>query len=217
MQCPECAADVNVLREFCPSCGAVLHRDSPSRQPTRPSGRPDDRLNDNRKKLLIGGGAILLALAALGKLSLPGIPIHVDIDDDRDRRGPALVEAQQLYEAYRDDEDSAAKKYDGREMVVTGEFLRNVPDGYGSLDMRLKTSNPEAPLGIDLAGIAIDDAKKLRPGQRVTVSCQGMGGGGDDPWVRECAIQSVADGGIAPPAAPAPPAPPPPPATEDDG
>jgi hypothetical protein len=209
MKCPECAADVNVLREFCPSCGAVLHRDSPARRPARPSGRPSDQLNDNRKKLLIGGGAILLALAALGKLSLPGIPIHVDIDNDR--KGPALVEAQQVYEAYRDDEDAAAKRFADREMVVTGEFLRIVPDGYGSLDMRLKTSNPEAPLGIDLAGIAIEDAKKLRPGQRVTVSCQGMGGGGDDPWVRECAIQSAADAPSGVPAPPAPPAPPPPP------
>ena len=209
MKCPECAADVNVLREFCPSCGAVLHRDSPARRPARPSGRPSDQLNDNRKKLLIGGGAILLALAALGKLSLPGIPIHVDIDNDR--KGPALVEAQQVYEAYRDDEDAAAKRFADREMVVTGEFLRIVPDGYGSLDMRLKTSNPEAPLGIDLAGIAIEDAKKLRPGQRVTVSCQGMGGGGDDPWVRDCAIQSAADAPSGVPSPPAPPAPPSPP------
>ena len=212
MKCPECAADVNVLREFCPSCGAVLHRDSPARRPASPSGRPSDQLNDNRKKLLIGGGAILLGLAALGKLSLPGIPIHVNIDNDR--KGPALVEAQQIYEAYRDDERSAEKRFADREMVVTGEFLRIVPDGYGSLDMRLKTSNPEAPLGIDLAGIAIDDAKKLRPGQRVTVSCQGMGGGGDDPWVRDCAIQSAADAPSGVPTPPAPPAPPAPPGSD---
>ena len=213
MKCPECAADVNVLREFCPSCGAVLHRDSPARRPAGPSGRPSDQLKDNRKKLLIGGGAILLGLAALGKLSLPGIPIHVKIDNDR--KGPALVEAQQIYEAYRDDERSAEKRFADREMVVTGEFLRIVPDGYGSLDMRLKTSNPEAPLGIDLAGIAIDDAKKLRPGQRVTVSCQGMGGGGDDPWVRDCAIQSAADAPSGVPTPPAPPAPPAPPGGDE--
>ena len=191
----------------------MLHRDSPARRPAGRSGRPSDQLNDNRKKLLIGGGAILLALAALGKLSLPGIPIHVNIDNDR--KGPALVEAQQVYEAYRDDEDAAAKRFADREMVVTGEFLRIVPDGYGSLDMRLKTSNPEAPLGIDLAGIAIDDAKKLRPGQRVTVSCQGMGGGGDDPWVRDCAIQSAAEAPSGVPAPPAPPAPPPPPGGDE--
>jgi hypothetical protein len=91
VKCPECAADVNVLREFCPSCGAVLHRDSPSRQPAGPSGRPGDQLNDNRKKLLIGGGAILLALAALGKLSLPGIPIHVDIDQGTSAGGSAAA------------------------------------------------------------------------------------------------------------------------------
>ena len=128
-----------------------------------------------------------------------------------------MVEAQQVYDAYREDAEAAAKRFAGREMVVSGEFLRIVPDGYGSLDMRLKTSNPEAPLGVDLAGIAIDDAKKLSPGQRVTVSCQGMGGGGDDPWVRE--LRDSAGGGrrqricrsarsVPAPPAPTPPAPP---------
>ena len=136
------------------------------------------------------------------------------------RKGPAVVEAQQVYQAYRDDADSAAKRFGDREMVVSGEFLRIVPDGYGSLDMRLKTSNPEAPLGIDVAGIAIEDAKKLRPGQRVTVSCQRMGGGGDDLWVQECAIQPGAAKSagraspLRPPRPPPPPAPAPQPAAE---
>ncbi|MNC88811.1 hypothetical protein D3C83_46730 [compost metagenome] len=78
-------------------------------------------------------------------------------------------------------------------MVVSGEFLRIVPDGYGSLDLRLKTSNPEAQLGIDVAQLAIEDAKQLRPGQRVTVSCQQMGSGGDELWVQDCAIQHAGD------------------------
>ena len=171
-------------------------------------GRSTEELQGNRKKFLIGGAAVVLALAVMGKISLP---IH--IDTDRDRRGPAVVEAQQLYEAYREDPGGAAKRFGGREMVVSGEFLRIVPDGYGSLDMRLRTSNPEIPIGVDLAGIAIEDAKKLQPGQRVTVSCQGMGGGGDDPWVRECAIQPAAQS-IGPPAPPPPPPAPPPPNSE---
>jgi len=174
-------------------------------------GRSTEELHSNRKKFLIGGAAILAVLAVMGKLSLPGIPVHIDIDNDR--KGPAIVEAQQVYDAYREDPESAARRFADREMVVSGEFLRNVPDGYGSLDMRLKTSNPDSPLGVDLAGIAIDDAKKLSPGQRVTVSCQGMGGGGDDPWVRECAVQPTAN--AVPPAAP--PAPPPPPAPAAPG
>jgi hypothetical protein len=209
VKCPECATDVPVLREFCPNCGAPLHRDSPALRPSAPAERSNGDLLANRKRILIGGGAVLLVLAALGKLSLPGIPIHINVDDDR--KGPAVVEAQQVYEAYREDPGSAARRFADREMVVSGEFLRNVPDGYGSLDMRLKTSNPDAPLGIDLAGIAIEDARKLKPGQRVTVSCQGMGGGGDDPWVRECAVQPTAEPGNAVPAPPAPPPPPAPP------
>ena len=73
------------------------------------------------------------------------------------------------------DPRAAAGRFDNREMVVSGEFLRIVPDGYGSLDLRLKTSNPDEQLGIDVAQLAIEDAKQLRPGQRVTVSCQHMG------------------------------------------
>ena len=175
-------------------------------------GRSDEDLHANRKRFLIGGAALLLVLAMWGKLSLP---VHINIDDGR--KGPAVLEAQQVYDAYREDAPSAAKRFRGREMVVSGEFLRTVPDGYGSLDMRLKTSNPDAPLGVDLAGIAIEDAKKLNPGQRVTVSCKRMAGGRDNPWLQDCAIQSAADSGGVPapppsPSVPAAPPPPPPPA-----
>jgi hypothetical protein len=85
-------------------------------------------------------------------------------------------------------------------MVVSGEFLRIVPDGYGSLDLRLKTSYPDEPLGIDVAQLALEDARQLRPGQRVTVSCQQMGGGGDELWVQDCAIQPTDDGSAPEPA-----------------
>jgi hypothetical protein len=68
-----------------------------------------------------------------------------------------------------------------------------VPDGYGSLDLRLKTSDPEEQLGIDVVDLAIEDARQLRPGQRVTVSCQRMGSGGDELWVQDCAIQPTDD------------------------
>ena len=210
MQCRECGADVPVLREFCPNCGAPTHSSYPKHRREARSGRTEEELRSNRKTILIGGGAILLALAAVGKFGLDGPSIH--IDTDHGKKAPAIVEAPQVVDAYREDEEEAAGRFDGREMVVSGEFLRIVPDGFGSLDMRLKSSDPDHPLGVDLAGLAIEDAKKLKVGQRVTVSCQGMGGGGADPWLRECAITPTADppGISAPPAPPAPPPPPPP-------
>ena len=79
-----------------------------------------------------------------------------------------------------------------------------MPDGYGSLDLRLRTSDPEEPLGIDVAQVALEDARQLRPGQRVTVSCQQMGSGGDELWVQDCAIQFEGDAPL-PPSAPSPP------------
>jgi hypothetical protein len=151
-------------------------------------------------------GAALLGL---------GVVSQVDWDDD-DRSsgqvwapGPVTIEAEALQQAYEDDPDAAEERFGGREMVVSGEFLRIVPDGYGSLDLRLKTSDPDKQLGIDVADLAIEDAKKLVPGQRVTVSCQGMGSGADELWVRECAIQPGAEAVPAPPEAPEPPEAPP--------
>ena len=210
MRCPECAADVPPLREFCPNCGAATDPRLRERLQNRPGTRPPEELKRNRKTVLIGAAALLLALGIGGRLSWPGHIIHVESRDRHEPKGPVSIEADQLYRAYRDDPDSAAKRFGDREMVVSGEFIRIVPDGWGSLDLRLKTSNPERPLGIDVAQLALDDAKKLRPGQRVTVSCQRMGTGGDVLWVRDCAIQPTAGGSAAPapPASPSPPAPP---------
>jgi hypothetical protein len=152
-----------------------------------------------RKAVLIGGAAVLLTLGAAGQLSWPwsGPAINVNSDEPARPRGPVTIEADELHKAYQDNPDGAAERFAGREMVVSGEFLRIVPDGYGSLDLRLKTSNPDEQLGIDVAQLAIEDAKQLRPGQRVTVSCQQMGGGGDELWVQDCAIQF--EGDVAPP------------------
>jgi hypothetical protein len=172
--------------------------------------RPSDGTKHSRKAAVVGGVvAVLLALGFAGQfgwLSLnPAISIRSDSRDER--RGPVTIDAEELAKAYRDDPEAAARRYGNREMVVSGEFLRIVPDGYGSLDLRLKTSSPDGPLGVDVAQVAIEDAKQLRPGQRVTVSCQQMGSGGDELWVQDCAIQQTGDTAQSPPAPPAPPPP----------
>src|SRR5690242_4218717 len=109
-------------REFCPECDAptdpqLLARWRSARGAPEP-GRSTEELHSNRKKVLIGGAGLLFVLAVMGKLSLPGFPVHIDIDDDR--KGPAVVEAQQVYDAFREDEGAAAKRFAGREMVVSG-------------------------------------------------------------------------------------------------
>lgn len=154
----------------------------------------------------MGGAAILLALGVAGQFAWPWTDSAASIGSaSRDQpRGPVTIEADQLQKAYQDNPEAAARRFGNREMVVSGEFLRIVPDGYGSLDLRLKTSSPDGPLGVDVAQVAIEDAKQLRPGQRVTVSCQQMGSGGDELWLQDCAIQQTGD--VARPALP--PAPP---------
>jgi hypothetical protein len=169
--------------------------------------RPAEGPQGIRKTVLIGGAAVLLALGVAGQFAWPwsGPAPGIEADANARPRGPVTIEADQLHRAYRDDPAEAEARFDGREMVVSGEFLRIVPDGYGSLDLRLKTSDPEEPLGIDVTQLAIEDAKQLLPGQRVTVSCQQMGAGGDELWVRDCAIQRGGDA-AAPSPTPSPPA-----------
>jgi len=170
------------------------------------NGRPPEGRKGIRKAVLVGGGAMLLALGVAGQFAWPwsGPAIEIESDAQARPRGPVTIEADQLHRAYRDDPDAAAERFDGREMVVSGEFLRIVPDGYGSLDLRLKTSDPEEPLGVDVAQIAIEEAKQLVPGQRVTVSCQQMGTGGDELWVQDCAIQLGGDAAPRPSTSSAP-------------
>jgi hypothetical protein len=207
VRCPDCSADVSALREFCPRCGAALDPGVRRSLLRGPGGRPADGRKGGGKAVLIGGAAaILLAFGVAGQVAGPWSDSPVT-DQRSQPRGPVTIEAEALHQAYADDPRAAAERFGNREMVVSGEFLRIVPDGYGSLDLRLKTSNPDEQLGIDVAQLAIEDAKQLRPGQRVTVSCQHMGSGGDQLWLQDCAIQQT--GGVAPPP-PAPPAPPPP-------
>lgn len=219
VRCAECGAEVPILREFCTNCGAPTDPGLRQRRQQLGQGqRTDGELKSNRKNILIAAAA-LLGLAVVGNS-------WFDFDsDDRpaiaaldEQRGPVTIEADELYQAYRDNPEGAAERFGGREMVVSGEFLRIVPDGYDSLDLRLATSNPEAQVGVDLAQLAIEDGKKLVPGQRVTVSCQGMGEGGDELWVRDCAIQPMAETLAAPvpPSEPTAPAPPAAPAAEDN-
>ena len=221
MRCSNCGADVNPLREYCPSCGASAHSrlsGAPRRSPD-PSGRPPEELQRNRKTVLAVVGGILVLTVAFGSFRPFGHrlnfgPGHVTIDTGNTPRGPVTIDAEQFYQAYQRDPSAADDRFRNREMVVTGEFVRTVPDGYGSIDMRFRTSNPEAPLGVDLDRVSVDGATKLEPGQQVTVSCRGVGRTGEEHWLRDCIIQPPAETpakpGAGPPAV-APPAPPPPP------
>ena len=191
MHCPECDAVVPPHREFCPECGTPTSRVlREGRSGARSSGRSEAELKRNRRNVFVIGGAGLLFLAIVGKVSF----IDIDMDsDERDTR-PAVIEAQALYDAYREDDGAANERFRDREMVVTGEFVRVVPDGNGNPDLRLKTSNPERPLGADLIDEWHEEATELRPGQIVTVSCQRMAGNRQERWLQNCSIESTSEG-----------------------
>ena len=224
MRCPECAAEVSPLREFCPGCGTptdptVRQHLKSSREGGGPgSGRSPEGLRRNRKTVLAIGGAILIlgGLWGGGRMFGSGnhVPIVTQFNPVRVPNEAITIGAPELFEAYHTDSDAANRRFGGRQMVVTGAFVRTVPDGYGSIDMRLRTNHPDLPLGIDLDNHSVDEATKLQPGELVTVSCQKVAGTGDDPWLQDCVIQppaiaaNPAPGNSGPPAPPAPPPPP---------
>lgn len=217
MHCPECAAEVPALREYCPHCGTPMNRGLRERRVSAPGWEPepDEVLKGNRRKALIAGACILLAVGIVGKVNW--FAHTIELGSHHRAKGPVVIDAQQVYDAYRDDAHAAGRRFRGREMVVSGEFVRVVPDGQGNPDLRLKTSDPETPLGADLVPISYDRAASLRPGQRVTVSCQRITGSDDDRWLQNCAIQSVADGSAPPALSPPKSAPPAPSASKADG
>jgi hypothetical protein len=203
VRCPGCGADVSLLREFCPKCGTPTDPGLRESRLRRDCDRSPGELKQNRKTVLIACAAIAGVLAISGKLSWHLPPVHFNLHEPP--KGPVVTDAVDLTRAYAADSATAEKKFGGREIAVTGQFLRIVPDGYGSIDMRLKGANPDFPLGVDVVNASVDDAKRLEPGQEVTVSCRQVAGSGNDRWLRDCAIQAEGDeAGPAPPAKPPP-------------
>jgi len=201
------------LRDYCPGCGASTDRMFDRLDQRREGKRSPEELAQNRKTVLMLGGGLLLVLAAMCSFHPFGRHVRINpgvihIDTRRVTNEAVTVGAPDLFEAYHTDSEAADRRFGGRPMVVTGEFVRTVPDGYGSIDMRLKTNHPDIPLGIDLDSHSVDAATKLAPGQMVTVSCQRVAGTGDDPWLQDCVLQPTVPAEAAKPSTPAPPIPP---------
>jgi len=219
VRCPGCGAEVSLLRDNCPHCGTRTDSVFRDPQPRGRSGRSPEELSRNRKTVLGIAGAVLVLAVAMGNfhpfgrhLSFSPGAVRIDTRSDSQRQ-PVTIGAAQLFEAYHTDSQAADRRFGDRPMVVSGEFVRTVPDGYGSIDMRLKTSHPDLPLGIDLDSHSVDAATKLQPGQMVTVSCSRVAGTGDDPWLQDCVLQPSAAATEPAPAEVGPPSPPAPPAS----
>ena len=218
MRCPNCAGEISLLRDSCPHCGASTERLFDRLERRGDGDRSPEELSRNRKTVLAIGGMALILAAVMGNFHQFGrhlsvAPGVIHIDTRREPREPVTIGAAQLFEAYHTDSQAADRRFGDREMVVTGQFVRTVPDGYGSIDMRLKTNHPDIPLGIDLDSHSVDAATKLEAGEMVTVSCRRVAGSGDDPWLQDCVIQQPGPNDAAKPSAPASQAPPASPST----
>src|SRR5689334_20677732 len=105
-----------------------MYRARSEREPDGPVERTDEELKRNRRNVLV----VAVALLALAGITSRSSWFGATIDLGRHHHsGPLAIEAEDIYDAYRDDTHAAAKRFRGREMVVSGEFLRIVPDGQG--------------------------------------------------------------------------------------
>lgn len=201
MLCPQCDAPVPARAEFCPECGTPTSPRLRERKRGRaPDTRTDEEIKNNRKRILVLGAAFLFGFVIGGQSNW--FDRGFDFDDHIGDRRPAVVQADQLFTAYREDDEAADDRFDDRFVVVRGEFIEIREDDQGEPDLRLRTSDPAAPLGVDVVGSAHDQARTLRPGQMVTVACDGVSRTGDERWLRNCAIELVEEATV--PALPAP-------------
>lgn len=200
MDCAKCGASVPETAEFCRTCGAPTRREA---RPDRPYEAPVDDLKARRRRVFIIGFAAVIGAMALGRA---GSWADFDVDIDQGSGRPVVVEASELFEAYRDDREEADERFGDRGLVVTGDFVAINHDDGGNPDLRLKTSDPATPLGADLLSQSHAASARLRPGESVTVSCERVARTGDEHWLQNCSIEQVRPGA---PAAPQPPAAPP--------
>ena len=202
MHCPECHAPIPPRAEFCRECGTPTRESLRERVQREPAARTDDEVKRGRRNVLVIGAVFLFGLLIGGQSSWFGSMVEFEAGD-HDRR-PAVIAAQPLFEAFRDDADAAEDRFDDRYLIVTGEFIEVRPDDDGDPDLRFRTSDPDLPLGIDLVRDSYDQAGRLRPGQTVTVACERVVQGRRDNWLRNCSIEAVAEAsGTAPAAVPA--------------
>ncbi|WP_162806588.1 OB-fold protein [Sphingosinicella terrae] len=183
--------------EFCQRCGMPTRMRLRERSPT--VERSEDELKRNRRTFFIAAAAFFFGIVVGGQSSW--FDANFDFDDHRPRPA-AVIAAGALFDAYEENEDEAEERFDDRAMVVTGEYVRTVPDGQGHPDLRFLTADPERPIGADIIAASHEEASRLQPGQTVTVSCQGMAGDRDDRWLRNCSIEIVAPAAATPAAAP---------------
>ena len=122
--------------------------------------RPQSELKSNRKTILIAAAAVLGLGVLANAVFDPNPMVSIDRDDRPtipsrpEARGAVTIDAEELYQAYREDEEAADRRFDDREMVVTGEFLRIVPDGAGWL-VRFADGRPFHPLDLREGGCAV--------------------------------------------------------------
>lgn len=164
---------MSVLADECPNCGAPS-----SFGPDRDDVVPDDVMR--RRRRVLGIGVIFfIAVAVLGRNSWFS---WIDFDDP-DHINPAAhaetdaamvaTTATELFETYRDNSQAWKLRFSKRPLEVSGTVVRVVNDPGGSApNVLLGTSDPAAPLWIDLDKRSYDASATLKPGDNVTVQCR---------------------------------------------
>jgi hypothetical protein len=197
VRCTNCDAVLPPGAEFCRECGMPTDPGLRARlEQAQAAEDPDPKRV--RRTIFIAGAALLFGIVIGSWTGAPGPSIAIDPTDWTDQERPAVVGAQEFFQAYRDDADGADRRFDDRWVVMTGEFVGIRHDDQGNPDLRLKAADPNWSVGADLLPDSYDKSAQLKSGQTVTVSCERVRRTGEERWLRNCSIEELAPGEIAP-------------------
>ncbi len=190
MRCTNCDANLPLGAEFCKLCGTPT--DPGLRARLEAAQEPAEEDPKRVRRTIFFAGAALLFGIVIGSWTGSGPSIEIDPTDWADRERPAVVGAQEFFQAYRDDADGADRRFDNRWVVMTGEFVGIRNDDQGNPDLRLKGADPHWSVGADLLPDSYDKSAQLKPGQVVTISCERVRRTGEERWLRNCSIEEIA-------------------------
>lgn len=201
MHCTKCGTSIPEGAAFCPGCGAPVASGAAASPRPATSTAPGTRDGAAKPKKKLGclgwigiAVVVLIVLGVIGSNSKepageqaastppPGAPAQPV-------KPPLAVTATQLFNAYQGNEAAAQNAYGDRSLLVSGTVDKVDLDFMDKPRVLLKTPNQFMSAQAGLASDAEASASSLRPGQKVTLLCEGVSEVVATPMLKECRLQ----------------------------
>jgi hypothetical protein len=179
--CTNCGTEVSADAKFCPNCGQATGASvaSPGKDKVQPS---------HKGKGCMAAFAIVLVLFVLAVFAGSGnktasTPSNSPSAADKPVR---TVSAEELWNAYQDNEASAQQTYGGIALAVKGTVDGVDLDFADNPVVKLKAPNQYMPVQADLADEAKPRAVTLVKGMPITLRCDNVSEVLGTPMLKDC-------------------------------